>query len=272
VTDIPFHWGVAVGLAISALIALFAPVAAAFAVHRRTGASFRYFALGAAVFFVSQVVLRFPWQIPLSVYVQKNPSGALRNAFLVFSALTAGLFEEGGRWLGYRFFIKKERSWRVGVMYGLGHGGLESILLVGVTLAGSLVLYVCLTRGIPIPIGPDKLELLRHQFSGLTTARSLLGGIERLFALCLQVGFSLVVLQAFLRNQLRWLAYAIALHFIVDLAAVTAAMRVGPLFGEIVAGAFAAGFLVLIARLRRVDAAGPSPAPDASIDAPAQRT
>ena len=152
-------------------------------------------------------------------------------------------------------------------MYGLGHGGIESILLVGLTVAGSLVLYVLLSRGFPVPIPADKLELVRKQFSDLTPGRSLLGGVERLFALCLQVGFSLLVMQAFRRNQLRWLGYAIALHFLVDLAAVMAAKQSGAILAEVVVGAFAVAVLVAIARLRGLEAAGPAPSPDAPVDA-----
>jgi len=52
-------------------------------------------------------------------------------------ALTAGLFEETGRYLGYRFWFKDRKTWRVGLMYGAGHGGLESMLLTaGLVLLG----------------------------------------------------------------------------------------------------------------------------------------
>ena len=254
-TSIHFQLGVAAGLAISALIAIAAPFAVASVVHRRTGARFKYFALGAAVFLVSQVLLRLPWQLPLSAFVQKSTSGrgALIYAFLAFSALTAGLFEEVGRWLGYRFFIKEERSWRVGVMYGLGHGGLESVLLVGLNLGAVLVLYVLLSRGVSLPIPPAKLDLIRDHLSALTATRALAGGLERLFALCIQVALSLIVLQAFWRRNLRWLAYAVALHFVVDFVAVMAARLAGAFFGEVVVGAFAAAALVVIARLRNLE-------------------
>ena len=254
-TSIHFQLGVAAGLAISALIAIAAPFAAAFAVHRRTGAPFKYFAIGAAVFLVSQILLRLPWQLPLNAFVQKSTGGrgALVYAFIAFSALTAGIFEEVGRWLGYRFFIKEERSWRVGVMYGLGHSGLESVLLVGLNLATVLVLYVLLSRGIPLPIPAEKLDLIRTQLSTLTATRALAGGVERIFALCMQVALSLIVLQAFWRRNLRWLAYAIGLHFVVDFVAVMVARLAGALFGEIAIGAFAAAALLVIARARHLE-------------------
>jgi len=87
----------------------------------------------------------------------------------------------------------------------------------------------------------------------LTATRALAGGLERLFALCIQVALSLIVLQAFWRRNLRWLAYAVALHFVVDFVAVMAARLAGAFFGEVVVGAFAAAALVVIARLRNLE-------------------
>ncbi len=94
------------------------------------------FGAGALVFLVSQVILRLPWQIPLGRWVQEHQEWLI--PFLLLSSLTAGLFEETGRWAGYRYLLK-ERSLRIGVMFGLGHGALEAILLAGLPLAGLLV-------------------------------------------------------------------------------------------------------------------------------------
>src|SRR5262249_55697635 len=214
--------------------------------------------IGGAVFLVSQVLLRLPWQLPLNAFVQKSTGGrgALIYAFIAFSALTAGIFEEVGRWLGYRFFIKEERSWRGGVRYGLGHGGVESVLLVGLTLAAVLALYVLLSRGVSLPIPAAKLEVIREHFSTLTAIKALAGGAERLFALCIQVALSLIVLQAFWRRNPRWLACAVALHFVVDFVAVIAARLAGAFLGEVVVGAFAAAALAVIARLRKLEPLG----------------
>src|SRR4051794_20280934 len=94
---------------------------------------------GAPVFFVSQVVLRFPWQIPLAHSMYRHPRWLIQ--FLLLSSLTAGLFEETGRWLGYRFLLW-EATRRTGTMFGLGHGGLESILLAGFPLASLVVTWI----------------------------------------------------------------------------------------------------------------------------------
>ena len=63
----------ATGLALAAVFCLTGPILAALWWHRRSGAPLRALAMGALVFFVSQVVLRLPWQIPLGRWVQSHP-------------------------------------------------------------------------------------------------------------------------------------------------------------------------------------------------------
>src|SRR5687768_15449301 len=60
--------------------------------------------------------------------------------WIVVLSFSAGLFEEGGRWLGYRWLFRpEERTWRPGIVYGLGHGGLESMVLIAGLATLSLV-------------------------------------------------------------------------------------------------------------------------------------
>src|SRR5512135_27806 len=67
-------------------------------------------------------------------------STAFLWTWLVILALTAGIFEEVGRYLGYRIFMRREeKTWNKGVMYGLGHGGLESAVLIGGLLLLSVI-------------------------------------------------------------------------------------------------------------------------------------
>ena len=131
-------WVIA-ALGASATLAIVGPVVAALLLVRRSGASLVVAAAGAGVFFVSQIVLRFPWQIPLGIWLGPRIAGssALTTAWLGASALTAALFEEVGRWAGYRWLVPKARTYDEALVYGVGHGGIESILLVGLGLAAS---------------------------------------------------------------------------------------------------------------------------------------
>jgi uncharacterized membrane protein YhfC len=254
---VPFDPVAATGLAVAAAVCLIGPVLVALWWHRRSRAPLSAFGAGALVFLVSQVILRLPWQIPLGRWVHGQPEWLI--PFLLFSSLTAGMLEETGRWAGYRYLLKKERSVRIGVMFGLGHGALEAILLAGLPLAGLLVAWVLASRGlIPSHAG---VEAIRQQAAAIEGGKVLLAAVERASAMAAHVGLSLIVLQVWMRGGLKWLALAIALHFTVNAAAalLVIALHLSPLIGEAVLVVLAAGVLALGWRLARraEDAGGP---------------
>lgn len=244
---LPFDPALATSLTLAALICLVGPVLAALWWHRQSGAPLRALGAGALVFFVSQVLLRLPWQIPLGRWVQGHARWLI--PFLLFSSLTAGLFEETGRWAGYKYLLRTERSRRVGMMFGLGHGALEAILLAGLPLAGLLVSWVMAARG-RIPPG-IALESIRQQVAALDLWKVQLAALERASAMAVHVGLALIVLQMWFRGGIRWLILAIALHFAINATAaiLVVVLGVSPWIGEIVLVAMAAGVLTLGWRL-----------------------
>ena len=208
--------------------------------HRRSGAPWKPLLAGALVFFVSQVVLRFPWQIPLAHSVYRHPRWLI--PFLLLSSLTAGLFEETGRWLGYRFLLR-EPTRRIGTMFGMGHGGLESILLAGFPLAGLVVTWFLASQG-SLPAGPA-LESVRQKTAGLDFWTAQVALLERAGAIAFHVGSALIVLRGWVQQKARWLVGAIGLHFTVN--ALTAlliyGLHVRPLTAELVFVALAVAVL-----------------------------
>src|SRR5712692_550260 len=118
---------------VSIVFAILYPLLLAIVVNRRLGVRWKYFAIGMLIFLLFQLISRVPIVIALGPVVGPR----LTSPFLLYSwvfilALTAGLFEEVGRYVAYRWIMRREeKTWNKAVMYGLGHGGLESILLVG---------------------------------------------------------------------------------------------------------------------------------------------
>src|SRR5262245_22286682 len=126
--------GFLVSLGISTAFEILFPLALALYVSRRLHVRWRYFWYGVAVFAVVQLLTRVPavYVIQRQIALQLKASPAFLWSWLFLLALTAALFEEVGRYFGYRIFMgKEEKTWPKGVMYGIGHGGLESIVLVG---------------------------------------------------------------------------------------------------------------------------------------------
>jgi uncharacterized membrane protein YhfC len=240
---------IAAALGLAGLVCIAGPFLLAIWWRRRTAAPMRAFFYGALIFVVFQLVLRLPWQIPLAVWARAHPGVWLPVA--VFSALTAGLFEEIGRWVGYRTLLRGDHSMRTGVMYGLGHGGIESVLVVGTNLIGLMIVWILVLHG---EIADARVvDAVRAQIASLDLWTMLLTVVERASTLAIHVGLSLIVLQVFVRRQWRWLAIAVAIHAVVDFTAVflVHGAQLAAWLVEVVIAAAAAAILYLGLQLAR---------------------
>src|SRR5699024_180091 len=60
--------------------------------------------------------------------------------YAIYESLAAGVFEEIGRFIGFRYLLKKFRSWKDGIAYCIGHGGIESMLDLIMIASSNIVL------------------------------------------------------------------------------------------------------------------------------------
>jgi uncharacterized membrane protein YhfC len=207
------------------------PLALGVLARWRLGISWRYFGYGALIFVLFQLISRVPLTLAIQSLIapQLQASRAALIGWVAISALTAGLFEELGRYIGYRWLMKREeKTWTKGVMYGLGHGGIESMLLVAGLLALTLIQVLALARAdlSTLPLTPEQRTLAEQQLAAIAAQPAwvpLLGAWERMWTIPLHVALSVVVLQVFRRGSLRWLWLAILAHALVDLLAAGAA-------------------------------------------------
>ncbi|HJT58376.1 MAG TPA: YhfC family glutamic-type intramembrane protease [Ktedonobacteraceae bacterium] len=218
---------------IASLFAIAYPLVLALIAHRRLRVSWKYFAFGLLIFLIFQVVTRVPIVTVLGRVLapQLKASTAFLYTWLAILALTAGLFEEIGRYIGYRWFMgKEEKTWNKAVMYGLGHGGLESILLVGGLSLLTLVNVVVLSS-----INLNTLPAAQHaqvvqQINAINAEPAwlpLLSAWERLWTLPVQVALSVIVLQVFRRGSILWLVLAILAHAVFDFITVALVQVLG---------------------------------------------
>lgn len=236
--------------AVEILFMLSFPIALGLLLRRRLGVGWGLFGAGALAFIGAQAV-RQPLLIGLTRAFQRNllPQPVPQEQSFAFNvsvlALTAGLFEEGARYLVYRLLIRKARSWRQALMFGAGHGGVESILLglgVAVTLANMVVLRGMDPSRLPVP--PEQQAQVAEQVAAFWATPwylPLLGGVERLFAIVLHIALAVLVLQVFLRGQWRYLALAMGYHALANLIGAGINRAWGPVAAE--------GVLLLVALL-----------------------
>jgi uncharacterized membrane protein YhfC len=184
--------------------------------------------------------------------------------------LSAGVFEESARYLVLRFWQREARSWRAALMFGAGHGGFEAValgVLVLLTLT-QMIAYRGVDLSTVVPL--EQLDLAQQQIDSYWAASAplaLLGAVERLFALCLHLSLSVLVMRVFTHGSRWWLAAAIGWHAVVDALAVLAVPQLGAVATEGVIGLTALVSVALILRLR--DQAQPAELRAAPIAPPA---
>ncbi len=170
----------------------------------------RPFIIGMLVFFVFQFVIRLPI-IQLALPQTAWFLAMSQNPWLygLFLGGTAAIAEELGRYIAVRFLLKKNRRYADGIAYGLGHGGIEAMLLIGVNNIANLIVL------------QDGQSFLAPVIAAQLSYASVFTAIfERVLAMALQVGLSMLVFYCVRSKKWRYLVYALIIHTIVDAAIV----------------------------------------------------
>lgn len=246
---------------ISLLVQVSFPLAVTLYYRRRTRAPWQLFAYGAAVFAVFQL---FTW-LPLSAYLDVIVGPALDSELRAFIwllalAMSTSLVEEAGRWLGYRFLFPQGAfalTWRNGVMYGLGHAALETMLLIaGLTFVHFLA-YVALGRlepaVLPRSLDPDAslaLSQALREIMDTSWWQPLTVAIERVLAVPHQVAWALLVMESLVYRRKRWFVFAVVYHASIAVIIPGVARLAGFALAEGVNLLFALLSLWIILRLR----------------------
>lgn len=182
------------------------PIIGVILLAKRSKRVLKPFLIGMAAFIVSQLLIR----IPIISYVLPNFTWYLllqQNIYLygIFLGLTAGLFEEIARLIFMKRFLKNRTRLEDGLAFGLGHGGIEAMVFVGVN---SLVTMFVSPMGY-------------YDLSDIGYLALLTAGVERIFAITFHVGASLIILYGIRTKRAgRYTILAILLHAIVDSMAV----------------------------------------------------
>ena len=155
--------------------------------------------------------------------------GLLQNAplMIVYGCLAAGVFEESARLLGLRYLCKRDSAPAIGFAYGIGHGGIEAILLFGFTMINNLIVMTMVNSGnaaqLLTGLTSEAQAIAQSQLSALAelpATNFLAGGVERLFAISLHLALSMLVWMAVSRRIGMWgYPLAIGLHAFTDIPA-----------------------------------------------------
>ena len=217
-----------IGILFSLIVSIGLPVALGIVVYKKTHARISSCFIGAGIFVVFALILE---QILHAIVMAVNPALQSRTVlFGLYAALAAALFEETGRFVAMKFFMKKSLNKGDALMYGVGHGGVEAILLVGLTYVNNLIISIMINTGsIQLTMSqmePALQETTYQQLQALWQSPAYvfyMAGVERISAIVLQICLSVLVYKCVKTGQKKFIAGAFLLHFIVDFVTVVTA-------------------------------------------------
>ena len=233
------------------------PLSLAIILTRRWKLGWRILLAGAATFILSQVG-HIPFNALMTQLLSKTAlvnlsvQGALIfNA--IFLGLSAGFFEEFFRYGMFRWWLKDAHTWRKGVLAGVGHGGVEAIILGGLALFSMIQLIAARNMDLSTIYSGTTLQIAQNQvqtYWSMPWYDSMLGAVERLFTIVVQISLAVIVVQSFIRKQKRWLWLAIGYHALIDAVAIFATSKLNQYWVEGIVGVFALISLGIIFILR----------------------
>lgn len=200
--------------------------------------------LGAAGFFVTQMVVRTPI---LSVLGMSEGFVAFaQNHYLIYAivlAFTAGLFEVVGRYVVAKI-LSKNLIFKKGFAAGIGHGGIEAMILIGISYISNLIYVGMINSGAinaviaqteSMGVDATPVYTLVDTLVNTPAYLFLLAGYERVLTMICQAAMSLLVCYFVWKKQdIKGIGICLLLHTLLDgVSAVVSGMS-APYLGSVV--------------------------------------
>ena len=216
-------------LAITVILLIAIPVFAFVYWRRkhREQTNIRYLIAGAVGFLVSARMLELA--VHYFCLMADNPVSRFINGntvvYMLYGAIMAGVFEECGRHIVLKYILKKNRTRENAVMYGIGHGGIEILTVLLPSMILYLVIAVLFSAGnVESALSSLKIteETAVSALPSVLAAASfnfglmVLNVIERLMAMTLHIGLTVIVYYGVVNAKKIWLPVAILLHGLTD--------------------------------------------------------
>ena len=191
----------------------------------RKNAEIKYAVAGAVVFFSFALVLEKMLHLVVLPLIDQEKQTWL---YVLYGALAAGIFEEIPRYYVLKIMDKKKSLGTYDALqYGLGHGGFEMTILVGLTGISHFFLerkvnalgLATILKDIP-PAYHGQVKESIQALASIQGAQIILPLVERILALSFHLAMALLayfIVRGFLKKSA--LVLAVGLHFLMDLPA-----------------------------------------------------
>ena len=161
--------------------------------------------------------------------------------YALYGAAAAAVFEETGRWIAMKFFLKNCRDRKNAFMYGVGHGGIEAILIVGLSSISNIATAFAINsgtiKGILSLLDENTRQITYEQISQLWMIPSFqfyMGGVERISAIACHIAMTFFMYKGVKFGEKKYVALAFIWHFAMDFGTVIVSNCMGILATEVI--------------------------------------
>jgi len=194
------------------------PFLVAFFIARRYRVAWGLFGVGALAFVASQV-LHIPLNLGLTALFRNGlipapqPDMAIAvNA--VIAGTTAAICETPARLIAIRLLKERGRDWGSALMVGVGHGGIESILFVGLPVLLNFAIFLIARDQGAAAFGLQDAQV--QQFWSAAWHLPLAGAVERITTIVLHILLTGLVWLAVRTRNFLWFGTAMLWHALTD--------------------------------------------------------
>lgn len=221
-------------LIIGAILAFACPLIIAVIWKIRKKEPFKPIIVGAITFILFAIILEKSIQnvlvFPTTMGLQDHAVSQFINArpilWALVVALFPGVFEETGRLVAFKTVLRNRTNRETSISYGIGHGGIEVIILLGIAYVEYLVFAVMINTGTfqamvdqvaqQAPGQEAAMYSLADQLASFSFVDLGMAAFERVFAVLVHIGASILVFFA-ARDRKYWLyILAILIHTALD--------------------------------------------------------
>ncbi len=207
-----------------------------------------------------QVILRIPILqsvLPRMDWYVNLPENSL-FLYALFLGFTAGLFETVGRYFTIKYILKDRLGYYSGISHGIGHGGIEMIMLVGFAYVNNIIYSIQINAGTfqqtidavaaAQPAAVAQFEAAQQLLISSPPSVYWLAIVERILTLTFHIAMSLLIMEGIVRKKdMKFAGIVLVLHTALDTIAVIMAVNgVNTWLIEGMVAVFAIGALIYI--------------------------
>lgn len=213
-------------MVISLIISLALPLGGIIYLKKKYKVSLKIFFIGMLAFFISVQILEAPVH-SYFLSINKTTSEFLLSnpiAYMLYGGLMAGIFEETARLISFKYLIK-DRNEINAVTYGVGHGGIEAILIGGMSSFNAIIYSVLINKGgfqsvmEGALVSNDVISETHNQLVNTSSYIWLMTGNERIIAMIVHISLSVLVCYAVRERKYIYYVIAIIVHAVINFPA-----------------------------------------------------